>query len=90
MKVFSNVFVFVFLYVNVIVFFVRSCLLITLIKYLKGHKPLGLIFEVVSFLAIVCVVVIVSLIARSCLLVTLNKYLRGHNCSLRVVVCQKV
>ena len=51
-KVFSNVFVFVFLCVNVIVFFVRSCLLITLIKYLKGHKPLGLIFEGGLFLAV--------------------------------------
>ena len=41
-----NVFVFVFVFVFVIVFFlVRSCLLITLIKCLKGHKSLGLLIE---------------------------------------------
>ena len=28
-------------FVFVIVFFVKSCLIITLIKYLKGHKSLG-------------------------------------------------
>ena len=40
--VFVIVFVFVFVFVFVIVFFlVRSCLLITLIKCLKGHKSLG-------------------------------------------------
>ena len=36
--VFVIVFVFVFVFVN---FLVRSCLLITLIKCLKGHKSLG-------------------------------------------------
>ena len=47
-----NVFVIVFVFVIVIVFvfvivflLVRSCLLITLIKGLKGHKSLGLLFE---------------------------------------------
>ena len=34
----QNVFVFVFVFVN---FFVMSCLFITLIKCLKGHKSLG-------------------------------------------------
>ena len=41
-----NVFVFVFVFVFVIVpFLVRSCLLITLIKSLKGHKSLGSLFD---------------------------------------------
>ena len=41
-----NVFVFVFIFVFVIVFLgVMSCLLITLIKCLKGHKSLGSLFE---------------------------------------------
>merc|ERR1711956_129384 len=43
--VFVIVIVFVFVFVFVIVFFlVRSCLLITLIKCLKGHKSLGSLF----------------------------------------------
>ena len=48
LKGLSNVFVFVivFVFVFVIVFFsVRSCLLITLIKCIKGHKCLGSLFE---------------------------------------------
>ena len=46
LNVFVFVIVFVFVYVFVIVFFlVRSCLLITLIKCLKGQKSLGLLFE---------------------------------------------
>ena len=45
-----NVFVIVFVFVIVIVFvnvflLVRPCLLITLIKGLKGHKSLGMLFE---------------------------------------------
>ena len=44
LKVFVFVIVFVFVFVFYIVFFwVRSCLLITLIKCLKGHKSLGLL-----------------------------------------------
>ena len=40
------VIVFVFVFVIVIVFlFVRSCLLITLITCLKGHKSLGSLFS---------------------------------------------
>ena len=42
--VFVIVFVFVFVFV-IVVFLVRSCLLIVLIKSLKGHKSLGLLFE---------------------------------------------
>merc|ERR1719239_933826 len=42
LNVVVSVFVFVFVFVFIIVFFlVRSCLLITLIKCLKGHKSLG-------------------------------------------------
>ena len=37
----QNVFVFVFVFVFVNLFLVMSCLLITLIKCLKGHKSLG-------------------------------------------------
>ena len=44
--VFVFVIVFVFVFVFVIVFFlVRSSLLITLIKCLKGHKALGSLFD---------------------------------------------
>ena len=46
LNVFVFVTVFVFVFVFVIVFlFVRSCLLITLIKCLKGHKSLGSLLE---------------------------------------------
>ena len=52
LKVLSNVFVIVFVFVKsiVIVFvvvflLVRSCPLVTLITYLEGHKSLGLLFE---------------------------------------------
>ena len=46
LNVFVFVIVFVFVFVFVIVFLlVRSCLLITLIKCLKGHKSLGSLFE---------------------------------------------
>ena len=46
LNVFVSVIVFVFVFVFVIVFFlVRSCLLISLIKCLKGHKSLGSLFE---------------------------------------------
>ena len=46
LNVFVVVIVFVFVFVIVIVFLlVRSCLLITLIKCLKGQKSLGLLFE---------------------------------------------
>ena len=38
----QNVFVFVFVFV---IFLVMSCLLITLIKCLKGHRSLGSLFE---------------------------------------------
>ena len=45
LNVFVFVIVFVFVFVFVIVFFlVRSCLLITLIKCLKGHKSIRLLF----------------------------------------------
>ena len=44
------VFVIVFVFVFVIVFFgVRSCLIITLIKCLEGHKSLGSLSKVTSF-----------------------------------------
>ena len=46
LNVFVIVFVYVFVFVSVIIsFLVRSCLLITLIKCLKGHKSLGSLFE---------------------------------------------
>ena len=46
LNVFVSVIVFVFVFVFVIAFFlVRSCLLITLMKCLKGHRSLGSLFE---------------------------------------------
>ena len=42
--VFVTFFVFVFAFV-IVFLLVRSCPLITLIKCLKGHKSLGLLFE---------------------------------------------
>ena len=47
LNVFLIVFVFVFVFV-IISFLFRSCLLISLIKCLKGHKSLGLLFSVVK------------------------------------------
>ena len=52
----QNVFVFVFVFVIVFVFvfvnLVMSCLLITLIKCLKGHKSLGSLCSVVKSLIV--------------------------------------
>ena len=74
-------FVIVIVFVFVIVFLMfRSCLLISLIKCLKGHKSLGSLVE--GFLFIVFVIlfvfVIVFLMFRSCPLITLIKCLIGH------------
>ena len=83
-----NVFVFVivFVFVFVVVFFlVRSCLLITLIKCLKGHKSLGLLFEGFLLMSLS-----LSILVRSFLLITLIKYIKGKKslalcgCSLNV------
>ena len=87
-----NVFVIVIVFVFVIVFLlVRSCPLITLIKYLKGHKSLGSLFvsslnvfvfvSVIVFVIVfvfVFVFVINFLLVMSCLLITLIKCLKGH------------
>ena len=53
LNVFVSVIVFVFVFVFVIVFFlVRSCLLITLIKCLKGHKFLGSLCNILKTLIV--------------------------------------
>ena len=47
--IFAIVFVFIFV---IVIFLVRSCLLITLIKCLKGHKSLGSLCSVVKTLIV--------------------------------------
>ena len=49
LNVFDSVFVFVFVFV-ILFFLVMSCLLITLIKCLKGHKSLGSLCSVLKTL----------------------------------------
>ena len=77
-------------------FLVRSCLLITLIKCLIGHKSMGLLLKVVLYWKLterqvgsqvgrqVCRYVGMqvgrSFLVRSCLLVTLIKCPKGHKC----------
>ena len=86
-KIETCAFVFVFALVFVIVFLlVRSCLIISLIKCLKGHKVSRItlggrslnVFVIVFVIVIVFVFVIVFLLVRSCLLITLIKSVEGH------------
>ena len=66
-----NAFVIVFVFVFVIVvLMVRSCLLVPLIKCLKGHKYLGLLFECIFKMSLS---LSVSILVRSCLLITVIK-----------------
>ena len=81
--VFVIVIVFVFVFVFVNLFLVMSRLLITMNKYLKGHKSLGLLFGGVLkmslslSLSLSLYLSLSILLFISCLLITLNICLKG-------------
>ena len=74
----QNVFVFVIVFVFVFVIsLVMSCLLITLIKCLKGRKSPGSLCNV-NVLKMSLSLYLSNFLVMSCLLITLNKCLKGH------------